>query len=67
MILGMVLTSSYDYRNRHSDGHNCRNGFRASCDISSHGPVNIHNHLLVLLIVTPGLLSCGQVDGTNIS
>jgi hypothetical protein len=67
MILRVVLTSSYEYRYGHSDGHDFRNGFRANCAISSHGPVNIYNHLLVLLIVTPGLLSCGQVDGTKVS
>jgi len=67
MILGMDITSSYDYGYGHSDGHDCRNGFRASCDISSHDPINIYNHLFVLLIFCPGLLSCGQIDGTKVS
>ena len=55
MILRLVLTTSYDYRYGLSAGHDCRTGFRASRDISFHGPVYIHNHLLVLLTVTPGL------------
>jgi len=67
MILLMFHTSSCDYKYGHSDGHDFRNGFRANCDVSSHGPVNIYNHLLVLLIVTPGLLLCGQVEGTKVS
>jgi hypothetical protein len=55
MIVGMVLTSNYDYRYRFSAGHDCKTGFRERCDISLHGPVDIHNNLLVLLTDDPGL------------
>jgi hypothetical protein len=56
MIVGLVLTARHDYRYGLSAGHDCRTGFRASCDISFHGPVDIHNNLLVLLPDSPGLI-----------
>jgi hypothetical protein len=55
MIVGLVLTTSSDYRYGLPGGHDCRTAFRASCDISFHGPVNIYNNLIVLLTDNPGL------------
>ena len=54
LILGLVLTS-HNYRYGLSAGQYCRTGFRVSCNNSSHRPVDIHNHLLVLLTTAPGL------------
>jgi hypothetical protein len=39
VILGLILATSYDYTYGLSSDHDCKIGFRASCDISSHGPV----------------------------
>jgi len=66
IIVGLVLTN-HDYRYGLSAGHVCRTGFRASCNISSHRPVDIHNHLLVLLTDSSGLQLCDQVGGTKVS
>jgi hypothetical protein len=55
VILGLVVTTNYDYRYGLLAGHNCRTGFSASCGVSLHDPVYIRNKVLVLLRVTPGL------------
>jgi len=39
VIVGLILKTSYDYRYGISADHDCNPGFRACCDISSHGPV----------------------------
>jgi hypothetical protein len=44
IILGLVLTTNYDYIYGLSAGHDCRTGFSATCDISFHAPVYIHNN-----------------------
>jgi hypothetical protein len=49
MIVGLVLKTSYDCRYDLSAGHVCRAAFKATCDISFRGPVNIHNHSVFLL------------------
>ena len=66
MIVGLVLTS-HDYRYGHAAGHDCRTDFRASCNISYYRPVDILNHLLVLLTNSPGLRLCDQVAGNKVS
>jgi hypothetical protein len=55
MIVALILKTSYDNMYGLSASHNCGTGFIASCYILFRVPVYIHNHLLVLLTVTPGL------------
>jgi hypothetical protein len=64
VIIGLVHTKSYDYRYVLSAGQDCRIGFSASCDISFHGPVYVHNHI-VLLTINPGIWLCDHVAGTK--
>jgi hypothetical protein len=68
MIVGLVLKSSYDNR------YGCQQVIivglallRAVICNLFRGPVFIHNHLLVLLTVTPGLLWCDHVAGIKVS
>jgi hypothetical protein len=51
MIVGLVLTTNYDYRYGLSYGHDGMTDFRVCCDIPCHVPVYIRNNLLVLLTV----------------
>jgi len=46
LIISIVLSTSYDYKYGLSSGHDCKIGFRASCDISSHG-------LVIFIIIFP--------------
>ena len=51
MIEGLVLTTNYDSMYGLSAGHDYRTGFSVSCNISFHGPVYIHNHLVLLTVI----------------
>jgi hypothetical protein len=65
IIIWLVLTTISDYMNGICASNDGRPGFRASCDVLFYNLVNIHNHLFVLLTVTPVLWLCDHVAGTK--
>jgi hypothetical protein len=55
VIVGLILTTSYDYKYGLSAGHDCKTDFRASLCYLVSWSGDIHNDLLILLTVTLGL------------